>query len=303
MADRDSMDMWDDLTELHDKLETLPAGSEERKAHLWRIFREGLSVEAESCFFHSFCVPDWVYVYDYTHCATCNKCYYVRSSWHCGVCRKCCHNGAYRPCHRCGGISTLAGLRLAESQPGKPSNSRLRITGSVSELLDESSSAMDEDVTLRPEGDCSPVRSLPNEESLTAIPRLGAQSTSRLPVIGRQAEPLGNTSHARTAGPTSLTASNLSRHTHRSSHESLEDPQEAISQYSYGLKPHEQSTTETILASTEEQTTSGCDCRDECHSRKCACPASGRRCSKNCTSLYGHNWFSCCNSPCSFVNE
>jgi hypothetical protein len=100
MADRDSMDMWDDLTELHDTLETLAVDSEERKAHLWRIFREGLSVEAESCFFYSFCEKNWEYVNDYTHCATCNKCYSVRSSWHCGVCRKCCHNGAYEPCQR-----------------------------------------------------------------------------------------------------------------------------------------------------------------------------------------------------------
>jgi hypothetical protein len=290
MADRDSMDMWDDLTELHDTLETLAVDSEERKAHLWRIFQEGLSVEAESCFFYSFCEKNWEYVLDYTHCATCNKCYSVRSSWHCGVCRKCCHNGAYEPCHRCGGTSTSAGIRLAESQPGTQSNNRLRITGSVSELLDESSSAMDEEVTPRPEADCSSVRSLPDEESLIAISRLGAQSTGRLPAVGRRAELLNSTSNATTAVPASLTLSNLSRHTHRSVQESLQYPQEATSQYSDGLQSHEQCTKETVTASTEEQTTSGCDCSstDGCRSSKCPCAASGRLCSKRCTSLYGH---------------
>jgi hypothetical protein len=284
MADRDSMDMWDDLTDLHDTLETLAVDSEERKAHLWRIFLEGLSVEAESCFFYSFCEKNWEYVNDYTHWATCNKCYSVRSSWHCGVCRKCCHNGAYEPCHRCGGTSTFAGIRLAESQPGTSSNSRLRITGSVSELLDESSSAMDEEVTPRPESDFSPVRSLPNEASRTAVSRFGAQNTGRLPAVWRRVETLNSTSNATNAGPAALTVSNLSLHTHRRSHGSLESPQQAISQYSDGLQANEQCTAETPLASTEEQTTSGCDCTEKCRWPNCACAASGRLCSKNCTS-------------------
>jgi hypothetical protein len=111
--------------------------------------------------------------------------------------------------------------------------------------------------------------------------------------MGRRVETLNSTSNATNAGHASLTVSNLSRHTHRNVHESLE---EAISQDSDGLQGHEQSTNETVLASTEGQTSSGCDCTDECRSPECACAASGRLCSQNCTSLYVHHR-SCYNAP------
>jgi hypothetical protein len=264
LADGNSMDMWDDLKALHETLKTLAVDSEERKAHLRRIFREGLSVEHESCFFFSFCQKDWEYVHDYTHCATCNKCYSARSSWHCGVCRQCRHNGLDEPCHRCGGTSLDAGLRLGESRPDTQSSSRLRITESISEQLDESSRAVDDEVTLLLERDFSPVRSLLNGNSLATASRLRAQITSKLPIVGRRDGTLDSFSNTTIAGPASLTVSNLSRHTHRSSHGSSEYPQEAISQNSHG-----------------------CTCQDGCSS-KCPCVASGRLCSRNCTSLHGH---------------
>lgn len=73
LADRNAMITWEDLKDLRGMLKTLAVDSEERKVHLWRIFRESLSVEARSCFFSSFCQKDWKYVHDYKHCAICNK--------------------------------------------------------------------------------------------------------------------------------------------------------------------------------------------------------------------------------------
>lgn len=190
----------------------------------------------------------------------------------------------------------IAGIQLAGSQPGTQSGSRLRITESISELLDESSSAIDEDVTLRPDVASSPVRALVHGHSSADASLLGAQSTSRPPIVGRRAGTLNSTSNATTAGPASLTVSNLSRHTHRSSHESFERPQQAISQYSEGLQPHGQYTTEVVRASTEGQRRVWCDCTDGCRSSKCPCAASGRLCSRSCT---GHRL--CCNAP--FIME
>jgi hypothetical protein len=301
LADGNSMDMWDDLEALRETLKTLAVDSEERKAHLRRIFREGLSVEHESCFFFSFCQKDWEYVNDYTHCPTCKKCYSARSSWHCGVCKQCRHNGLDEPCHRCGGTSLDAGLRLAESRPDTQSSSRLRITESISEQLDESSSAVDEEVNLLPERDSSPVRSLLNGNSLATASRLGAQSTSKLPIARRRDGTLDSFSNATIAGPASLTVSNLSQHTHRSSHESSEYPPGAVSRYSNDLQTHGQRATVLLHSSLGKKTGTGCVCEDGCRSPYCPCAASGRLSSKNCTSVHGHRL--CANTPYIMRND
>lgn len=293
--------MWDDLEALRETLKILAVDSDERNAHLWRIFREGLSVEHKSCFFFSFCQKDWEYVSDYTHCTTCKKCCSARSSWHYGVCKHCRHNGLDEPCHRCGGTSLDAGLRLAQSQPDTQSSSRLRITESISEQLDESSSTVDKEVTLLPERDSSPVRSLLNGNLLATASRLDSQSSDRFPIVGRRDGTFNSTSNITIAGPASLTVSNLSRHTHRSSHESSYYPQEAVSQYSDDLQTHRQRATVLLHLPLGKKTGTGCICEDGCRSLNCPCAASGRLCSKNCTSVHGHRL--CANAPYVMRND
>jgi len=66
-------------------LNTLAINSGERKKHLQWLFRKGLSSEAGTGFFYSFCKKEWLKQEDYRHCAVCSKCYSVHTSWHCGM--------------------------------------------------------------------------------------------------------------------------------------------------------------------------------------------------------------------------
>lgn len=305
LAREDFFETSNELRDWHQTLDTLAINSEERKKHLWWLFRKGLSNEADIGFFYSFRKTEWIKEEDFRHCAVCNKCYSVHESWHCGVCKQCRHGGLDEPCRQCGGTSSMAKPRSEddfgdlESEP-----SRSRISAPMhGETLQTPGSQHDAQVVNRPSvtaspfgepaitidetrtpctgGALSPPRPPIHEELRSTNAQSITQDTNRLPIVQGRAVSPGGGSAAHVA-PARLTTSNLEQHMHLNSHNLSNVRHEASSQPSGDYDAIERFNADFVHRTFEDRCDRGCECVDDCRSSECPCATSDTLCSMNC---------------------
>lgn len=131
LANDSFFDKSGQLRSWRQRLDALPAGSDDRNTHLQWLFRLGLSLDKPTDQFYSFCSKDWRSAETFKHCPVCNKCADINQSWHCEVCRLCRHTGRDKTCTACGGHSSTARPRQKCLTTGSETLSAERRLGST----------------------------------------------------------------------------------------------------------------------------------------------------------------------------
>jgi hypothetical protein len=297
LADNDFIGKSSELRDWLEKLNTFPADSEERRVHMRCLFRKGLSNEADSNVFYSFCLKKWVQEEDYRHCTVCSNCYSVHQSWHCGVCKQCRHSGLDVPCQGCGGTSSRAELRpevLRESSRiriGIPEPDETpypqglsatqsvvghRVAGSLHNDTANLGSTAGDEVNPFEARNLSQTRDPFDEDREAIIPWLSTPFSSTF-IAERRAENIRGRDSFTDAVPPPLTTGNLKLLTHDDS------TCESASRSQDVLDNSERSDTEIFHVTARIPQNSGCVCTDGCRSSTCACASSGKLCSNHCS--------------------